>query len=336
MKLLSILSLPYLLPIDVTIVLFFKIYEKLPDIQRELKNSFLRFISFLQSLLVKIDSKHYFYSAKFSCELSVKEFDYTTEENLTRVRTKSNSKSFVNKNDTPFVNNNNNSDVAKESKTVDTKAEKKIELEKCRKISYAGRELNRSNRPCYRRKSMIEMGNKVLPPERVISQLNFDFKLDVKDPKLDTTTTSSNDEKSDILDAPNLVKNNTIDNTKVLDIDISEIDQNNAIEIANKALDWEKEFLEKCHDQLQDSDGSFDKMIEITRKNDAVMAYYYTDENNKVKFTELFKIKDDDLNKTNDNQNDKDIGDGLLENNNVSSLSSETTKRQRKSMAFVD
>lgn len=322
MKLLSILSLPYLLPIDVTIVLFFKIYEKLPDIQRELKNSFLRFISFLQSLLVKIDSKHYFYSAKFSCELSVKEFDYTAEENLTRLRTKSNSKSFLNKIDTPFVNNDNNNDVTNESKNVDVKTEKKIKLEKHRKISYAGRELNRSNRPCYRRKSMIEMGNKVLPPERVISQLNFDFKLDVKDPKSETASTNA--EHSDILDAPSLVKNN-IDN-KVLDIDISEIDQNNAIEIANKALDWEKEFLEKCHDQLQDSNGSFDKMIEITRKNDAVMAYYYTDENNKVKFTELFKIKDDDLNRLNDKKqmtyhnNDKDVGDGLLENN-LSSLS---------------
>ncbi|UXI15896.1 chloride channel protein 2 [Sarcoptes scabiei] len=297
MKLLSIMSIPYLLPIDMTIVLFGKIYEKLPEIQQELKNSFMRLVSFLQSLLVKIESDRYLHSAKFSCQLAVKEFDYTSEENLSRLRKPSRTSSFSKSKS--FQNDDKNLSL----KNFDFDKLKKFDDSKIsRKISYAGYELSKNPRPFSRRKSMIEISDNVLPPERVISQLNFDFKLDMKSPK---SLNSSTLDSINCVDNNNLQHNSSQEN-KILDIDISEIDQNNAIEIANKALDWEKEFLEKCHDRLKDENGeNFDKMLEITRKNDAVMAYYYTDEDNKVKFTELFNIKDDkdfDINKCEDDR----------------------------------
>ncbi|XP_046917761.2 uncharacterized protein LOC124498094 [Dermatophagoides farinae] len=326
MKLLSILSIPYLLPIDITIVLFSKIYEKLPDIQKELKESFMRFISLLKSLLVKIESNRYFYSAKFSCQLAVKEFDYTSEENLTKIRKSSSHSKSLFMNDIAkqqqqlqlqqqqqqqkiMINNQ----PLKESKSLDLK---KLDPIKYRKASYAGREVNQNrNKP--RRRSMIEMGSHPdLPPERVISQLNFDLKLDVKPDQSNVKTTmdtrnNNNDVIDDDIDGPS----SSLD-SKVIDIDINEIDQNNAIEIANKALNWEKEILEKCHDHLNANDGNFDRMLQITKNNDAVMAYYYTDENNKVQFTELFKIGDEDIDKLNDkeNNNNNDDDPNIIDN----------------------
>ncbi|OTF75068.1 patatin-like protein phospholipase domain-containing protein 2-like, partial [Euroglyphus maynei] len=220
MKLLSILSIPYLLPIDITIALFSKIYEKLPDIQKELKESFMRFISLLRSLLVKIESNRYFYSAKFSCQLAVKEFDYTSEENLTKIRkSSSHSKSLLMKDLQAKQQQQQQQQPSISPKSMINKAISKsfdlkdIDSIKSRKASYAGRsEVNMMNRNKPRRKSMIEMGSHPdLPCER-------------------------------------------------------------------------KEILEKCHDRLSNNDGgNFDRMLEITRKNDAVMAYYYTDENNKMK-----------------------------------------------------
>ncbi|KAH9412474.1 Patatin-like phospholipase domain-containing protein 2 [Dermatophagoides pteronyssinus] len=327
MKLLSILSIPYLLPIDITIALFSKIYEKLPDIQKELKDSFMRFISLLKSLLVKIESNRYFYSAKFTCQLAVKEFDYTSEENLTKIRkSSSHSKSML------------MSDIAKQhqqkqqqqqqqqqkpqqqqqqsllkqsfSKSFDLKD---VDSVKNRKTSYAGHEIN-VNRNKPRRRSMIEIGSQLdMPPERVISQLNFDLKLDVKP---DQSNWKNIDKRNDDDDDDDIDGSSSLD-SKVLDIDINEIDQNNAIEIANKALNWEKEILEKCHDRLSNNDGNFDRMVEITRKNDAVMAYYYTDENNKVQFTELFKIRDEDLDKLNDKENNNSNDDSNSSNDDL-------------------
>lgn len=370
MKMLSLLSIPYLLPIDITIVIFFKIYEKIPDIKRELKNSLMRLISFLKSLLVKMESKRYLYSAKFSCQLAVKEFDYG-EETTMRVRKPSVSSSLPRKKSSiksPKVEKSNsfsgrkNNDIRsllsaerKSMENVNVLNLQRSESDRSRKVSYAGREFNKNIRQSHRRKSMIEIGNipghLKMPPERVISQLKFDFKMDMKDPEKRAHDTFDSSVKVD---------------EKVLNIDLKDMDQTNAIEIANTALDWEKQFLQKCQ-KLNESDGNFNRMFEITRKQDAVMAYYYTDENNKVKFTELFNIKEDDLKKINDqNQNlstlpmqqhivYKDSDDGLMEtaavtSANLSSLSTHSlpasvngppptspSKRQRKkSVILID
>lgn len=346
MKLLSLLSIPYLLPIDITIVIFYKIYEKLPDIKKELKNSLMKLISFLRSLLVKMESNRHLYSAKFSCQLAVKEFDYNDESinvrkasissNISRKKSLQHKTSKVEKSNSFSGRKNIDRSISPQKSVDNIYAQidaQRREAERYRKSSYAGRE-SHNIRQSSRRKSMIEIGNPVLPPERVISQLKFDFKMDMKDP----SSQEKDDSIEDVVDS----KSN-----QVLDIDLNEIDQTNAIEIANKALDWEKEFLVKCK-KLNESDRSFDKMFEITRKQDAVMAYYYTDENNKVKFTELFNISDEDLKKL-DSKNEslvtfKDSDDGLMENpivvskSTLSSLSTHSIqskdvspiKRQRK------
>lgn len=301
MKLLSIMSIPYLLPIDITIVLFYKIYEKLPDIKKELKNSIMKLVAFLRSLLVKIESKRYLYSAKFSCQLAVKEFDYYKEETQMGSRKSSivsstlqRKKSLSQKNVSKVEKANSFSGLKSAEtrtlvnarsvesslpKTMDKSKSPSFSPERMRKTSYAGREFQTTNRKLDRRMSMVETSQPagVVPPERVISKMNFDFNIDMKN-------------KSKSSEVETGVKHDA----KVIDIDLDEIDQSNAIDIANKALDWEKELLDKCK-KLDQSQANFDKMFEITRKQDAVMAYYYTDENNKVKFTELFNIKGDDL-----------------------------------------
>lgn len=360
MKLLSILSIPYLLPIDITIVVFTKLYERLPDIKRELKNSIMKLVQLLRSLLVKMESNRYFYSAKFSCQLAVKEFDYAKEETL-RARKPSTcsvsrkksiqqkvsakvekANSFPGKKisigtngDYQSLFDDNDSNKSTPS-PIQIKSNVSPNNERFRKASYAGPEYtNIDSNPrefINRRRSMIEIGNDQQQmksaqtmasinhqPERVISQLNFDFKLDMKNSKSDLR--SSIDGIDSMID-----KQTSIPDDKVLDIDLSEIDQSNAIEIANKALDWEKDLLQKFH-QFKVPDGKFDKMLEITRNHDAVMAYYYTDENNKVKFTELFNITDDDLKK----MDTKDVADGTMDLTN-----DPTTKLGDKDVDMMD
>ena len=314
MKLLSILSIPYLLPIDITIVLFSKLYERLPDIKQELKNSIFRLVSFMRSLLVKMESNRYFYSAKFSCQMAVKEFDYSKEDSLrarkpstasTLSRKKSMQQKVAKVEKSNSFSGRKNSENYKNMFSSEIKSMESIPVnseqtnlslkpepnERFRKTSYAGREFNKNARQFNRRRSMIEIGNKGAPlsqPERVISQLNFDFKLDMKNSKSDVNSDSSLENLSD----------KSVDG-KVLDIDLSDIDQNNAIEIANKALDWEKDFLEKCQ-RFKDSDENFDKIFEITKNSKEIMAYYWHDEQNNIKFTELFNITDADLKKFKD------------------------------------
>lgn len=472
MKLLSILSIPYLLPIDITIVVFSKLIDRLPDIKRELRNSLLRLVSFLRSLLVKMESNRYFYSAKFSCQLDLKEFNYakeaqslTSSSDLARKISSTSTAAATRKKSSIVVNST--SPIASAVSTPNTagsspsstlsrtpskpsrggvekansfsgrknseyrwygggnseqmrsmesvlipssldqqqqqpqssplsRAESLSKSERLRKTSYAGREFgyhhagasaggvspnssfNRgaaasASRQQYgRRRSMIEIGGQQggntaklnplhqqqqqLPPERVISQLNFDFKLDMKHPnKSDKSVSVSDisdshhhsvdsvdggasgghphhhflDQSSNSLNSLNEsnqqrhssfssssgnLHNLQQHNNKVLDIDLTDIDQSNAIEIANRALDWEKEFLEKCREggnpvgvggkddesaasaaAAQQAD-NFEQIFEITRKQDAALAYYYTDPvTDKVKFTELFNITNIDL-----------------------------------------
>lgn len=320
MKLLSILSIPYLLPIDITIVLIYKIYERLPDIKRELKNSLMRLVTFLRSIMLKMESKRPFYSAKFTCQLSMKEFDYIIEESTTsttatsttssgpRSRKSSNASSLSRKKSAQnaattlpsvaaavtmspkkkivekansfsgrktssrytsmFVDTDGCAELNKKSSDTDEGDDRLEKQSRRRKTSYAGSE-SAAIRSIDRRRSMIEIPPPP-SPERVISQVrkSFDLKLDQQ-------------------------MNNR---RPKLDIDLEDIDQANAIEIANRALDWEKQLLTKCK-HVSTSDGDFQRMVDITQRQEAVMAYYYTDENNKVKLTELFNVSREDLSK---------------------------------------
>lgn len=49
--------------------------------------------------------------------------------------------------------------------------------------------------------------------------------------------------------------------------------------------------VSKSSDQIVDDD-TFEHILQVTAQHDAVMAYYYMDEDNKVKVTEIFDVTD--------------------------------------------
>lgn len=55
-----------------------KLYHQMPWIKKEIKSSLSNLMSVTQSILSKVESKRHFYSAKFSCQLAVTEYDYST------------------------------------------------------------------------------------------------------------------------------------------------------------------------------------------------------------------------------------------------------------------
>lgn len=77
-KLLSLLTLPYVLPFDITIVVLTKLYRKLPWMKAEAKKSLSNLSYFVKNQLMK--SGAHMYSAQFSCQLSVTEFAYNQDE----------------------------------------------------------------------------------------------------------------------------------------------------------------------------------------------------------------------------------------------------------------
>ncbi|XP_054158481.1 uncharacterized protein LOC128956790 [Oppia nitens] len=469
MKLLSLLSIPYLLPIDITIVLFCKVWQQVPAIKNELKTSLFNLLSFLRSLVVKMESKRHQYSAKFSCQLAVTEFDYSHEDSpqvyahqqpvvtTTTHRKVSTMKvpniSSAKRKLSAALNPTSQTPTTPAAAAAAAAANRKVTLEKAHSFtagvsrkrnmyatttvntsdasamstsaqelmavkarqrlerlqkqsayvaqrkSYAGHHDQRSHRnhqlnnewPIDRRRSMIEMITPIVkPPERVISKMNFGFSFDLKSNNksesdeldLESRRTSSNGvgegTAADEVDrgngvrgggltnsTPNLNHNTTgssssssnslaSSESKMLDAlrHIDSLDQANAIEIASKALDWERECLQKYRDFGGDSDDTdsngnsttndIDKMIELTQTQEALMAFYYTDENNRVKVTEIFNIQpDSELDRTSRRSSSHKSQHINNNNNNADTISNSTgstttTTTTRSSKLIID
>ncbi|RWS26504.1 patatin-like phospholipase domain-containing protein 2 [Leptotrombidium deliense] len=204
-KLLSLLTVPYVLPFDIAIVVLLKVWRKLPAIQRELKQSLLNLIEFTTRMLHKMNGKTHQFSAKFSCQLAVTEFDYTSETNPKKVV-------YVQSTPASKRTSLNNSPIAER-----------------------------------RRKSKVEI--------------------------------------TDVID---VLKSFGEDSSAEKDI--------NGVEIANRAFIWEKECLNRCQNlpENQNSD-AFDRILEVTNRQEALMAFYYLDENNRVKVTEIFNLNEENI-----------------------------------------
>lgn len=52
--------------------------------------------------------------------------------------------------------------------------------------------------------------------------------------------------------------------------------------------------LTVCKSEQLVDDDTFEHILQVTAQHDAVMAYYYMDEDNKVKVTEIFDVTDSD------------------------------------------
>uniref|UniRef100_A0A224X3Q6 triacylglycerol lipase n=1 Tax=Megacormus gertschi TaxID=1843536 RepID=A0A224X3Q6_9SCOR len=183
-KILPFFTLPYVLPIDITIVVFAKIWETLPYIQREMKSSLSEIFSFARNLISSFDKKNQ-YSAKFSCQLAITEFDYANKERKTSPTS-------------PIISVHHSPPV---SESTTTRHQMK------KRMSYAGC-ANISREPPVRRKSMVETSS----PERVIKNMKFDFTVDLSEASM----ASESRKKKKVIDAFQSLKENN--DTNVFDI----------------------------------------------------------------------------------------------------------------------
>jgi hypothetical protein len=77
-------------------------------------------------------------------------------------------------------------------------------------------------------------------------------------------------------------------------------DQTSAIKFQNKMLGQASRrsssisIVNSQTDQNSIAEDTFDHILQVTAHNDALMAFYYLDENNKVKVTEIFDVTEAD------------------------------------------
>lgn len=147
--------------------------------------------------------------------------------------------------------------------TVDQKQQRK---------SYAGfMSAPKQNTERIRRKSFTEVSN----PERIIRNMKFGFTVDL----MPTVTTKDS-------------KKNVVEALQSLGDEDNEL---NVIELANKALSMEREYISQHHEEIStDGADTIGQILDNASRNEAVMSYYYIDEDKTVKITELYNVTEAD------------------------------------------
>lgn len=340
-RILSLMTVPYVLPIDIAIVIICKLWQRLPSVKKELKTSFQNLLNFLQSFVVKMDKKRHAYSAKFSCQLAVTEYDYASEDLPKSKVFMQPSGSRMERNDSIGLNipprrvsklEKAASFAGHRREDLNIKNQIHENLARIQRKSYAGNEklgqIQRSTSNASlissRRKSLVDLSIK--QPERVIQKMNFGFKVDLspstseqperspfsshrdlsdlnEDDQFDADMYDDNMETNEVIETLKSLQEGNSEGTSHLHGRSPSSRDYVPIEIANRALTWEREYLNKCQVQSEVDSESFDEIIEQTRQHDALMAFYYTDENNQVKVTEIFMVDPDSSDPDNHHQN---------------------------------
>ncbi|XP_076369556.1 1-acylglycerol-3-phosphate O-acyltransferase Pnpla3-like isoform X3 [Tachypleus tridentatus] len=172
-KVLSFLSLPYVLPVDIVIVIFFKLWQLMPTLQKELQKNLKKVLNTLNLVINRLNKNRHMYSAKFSCQLAITEYDYNRDEETLAY---------------PTCHQSLKSNEAFSSKLVND-----LELGRVKRKSYAGLQGNPLPIKHQRRRS-IETDMYV--PERVISTMNLGFTVN-----LENTVETSKSKKQNVMDA---------------------------------------------------------------------------------------------------------------------------------------
>lgn len=256
MKLISFITIPYVLPIDITIVIFCKLWQLLPKLQKEMQNSFYKLLSVAKSLAIKLQDRKSLHSAKFSCQLALTEFNYSPDE---PAPPKSRSRTPVHSARTSTL---------KEPVCV---CQRSRSLENLT-VSTPDASVS-SHRPPTQRKSYAGTSLQRLQSdyERVISTMNFGFTMNLSQVSQQRRSRSR--------------RPSTIDSLHKLGEECL-ADNIDAIKLTNQALHWERECLEQAEPQNVDN---FEHILEVTESQAALMAFYYTD-NDRTRVTEIFDV----------------------------------------------
>ncbi|GBM20362.1 Patatin-like phospholipase domain-containing protein 2 [Araneus ventricosus] len=258
-KLLSILSLPYTIPLDISIVIFAKIWNQLPSLRKEMLSKFQGIVDLIKLLLKKIDPDRKIYSAMFSCELAITEYDYTPEEKVTSTYPLSNGNA-------PQYETFKTEEVTAPKRKLSLRSDAPIS--RMQRKSYAGFPPVQKPKPePVRRKSFSEINQ----PERVIRNMKFGFAVGL------TSELSKNDKNKDFFQS-----------LKSLG---EEDNDYNIMHLANKALKMERQYISQYMNSTKDD--SVGKVLDGPN-TEAVMSYCYVDEDKTVKITEIYNVTDAD------------------------------------------
>ncbi|CAN7999102.1 unnamed protein product [Ixodes hexagonus] len=263
MKLISFLSIPYVLPVDIAVAILCKLWQLLPHLRNEMQCSLMRLLGFAKSLVSKFKDSHPLYSAKFSCELHITEFNYTPDSPKPRPRTPP-TKAVT----PPPVKPRPPAPLLRHDL-------RSRSLEDLARGNAHFPSKNRGHRKSYAGLTKDGVGN----DQRVISSLNFGFTMNV----------SGRDGRTE-----RRRRRSVVEALRTLSEDRGEMDSDvDAIELTNRALNWEKECIERC--QHTEGTEQLEQLLDVTQRKEALMAFYYTDEEtHKVRVTELFNVTDAD------------------------------------------
>ncbi|GFT50516.1 patanin-like phospholipase domain-containing protein atgl-1 [Nephila pilipes] len=259
-KLLSFLSLPYTIPIDISIMIFAKVWDQLPSLRKEMLAKFRGIVELIKLLLKKIDPDRKIYSAIFSCELAITEYDYTPEEKGLS------SYPFCNQIYDPCSFKIENETTRKRKISIRCDAPKNIRMQR---KSYAGfiHPVPVSESEPVRRKSFSEISR----PERVIKNMKFGFSVGL------TSEVSKNDKNKDFFQSLQSLG--------------EEENDFNIMQLANKALKMERQYISQYMNTKQED--VVGKVLDAPG-SEAVMSYCYVDEDKTVKITEIYNVTDAD------------------------------------------
>ncbi|KAG1672882.1 Patanin-like phospholipase domain-containing protein [Nymphon striatum] len=82
-KLISLLTAPYFLPIDITYICFLKVWNSIPELRKEILQNLRHVMYLVQQTANRVNKERHKYSAKFSYEMAITEIDQTEIDQLT-------------------------------------------------------------------------------------------------------------------------------------------------------------------------------------------------------------------------------------------------------------
>ncbi|KAH7969159.1 hypothetical protein HPB52_015188 [Rhipicephalus sanguineus] len=276
MKLLSILTIPYVLPIDITIVVICKMWQLLPKMRREIRRRLMRTVGVARDFTSKLQSKHPLYSARFSCQLNITEFNYTPDEPEPRPKTPTGPP--PRRVPAPMLRHDLRSRSLEDLVRGNPRLQQRQRVLQ-RKSSYAGMALPRRT------------GSE---DTTVVSSLNFGFTMNLSGSGGGTTTgATAAGPQGAVVGGPveRCRRQSVVEALRTLSEDREEDATVDAIALTNQALNWEKECIERCQSK-EDAD-KLEHILDVTQQKDALMAFYYTDSTtHRVRVTEIFNVTD--------------------------------------------
>ncbi|XP_075546585.1 uncharacterized protein LOC142579853 [Dermacentor variabilis] len=276
MKLLSILTIPYVLPIDITIVVICKMWQLLPKMRREIRRRLQRTVGAARDFTSKLQSKHPLYSARFSCQLNITEFNYTPDEPEPRPKTPTGPPQR--RVPAPMLRHDLRSRSLEDLVRGNPRLQQQRHRAFQRKSSYAGLALAR------------RAGSE---DTTVVSSLNFGFTMNLSSPSAGADAAPAGPPGA-VAGGPveRCRRQSVVEALRTLSEDREEeADGVDAIALTNQALNWEKECIERCQ-RKEDAD-KLEHILDVTQQKEALMAFYYTDSaTHRVRVTEIFNVTD--------------------------------------------